>query len=81
MPGKTNRREFLKTSALAGAGFWVAGGLQAAESKSPSEKLNIACIGVGGKGDSDWGYSWILVVGPIIGALVAVLVCSFCPSA
>lgn len=24
-----------------------------------------------GKGDSDWGYSWIPVVGPIIGAVVA----------
>lgn len=34
-----------------------------------------------GKGDSDWGYSWIPVVGPILGGLLAVLVCSFCPSA
>ncbi|MGQ0737531.1 MAG: MIP/aquaporin family protein [Bacteroidota bacterium] len=24
-----------------------------------------------GKGDSDWGYSWIPVVGPVIGALIA----------
>jgi glycerol uptake facilitator protein len=24
-----------------------------------------------GKGDSDWGYSWIPVVGPIIGAIIA----------
>lgn len=28
----------------------------------------------GGKRDSDWGYSWIPVVGPIIGAAVAALV-------
>lgn len=27
-----------------------------------------------GKRDSDWGYSWIPVVGPIVGALLAVLV-------
>lgn len=27
-----------------------------------------------GKGDSDWGYSWIPVVGPIIGAIVAAIV-------
>jgi glycerol uptake facilitator protein len=27
-----------------------------------------------GKGDSDWGYSWIPVVGPIIGAIIAALV-------
>jgi predicted dehydrogenase len=51
--GFKNRREFLADSALAGAGFWVAGGLAAADTKSPNEKLNIACIGVGGKGSSD----------------------------
>ena len=26
---------------------------------------------IAGKGDSDWGYSWIPVVGPIIGAIIA----------
>jgi predicted dehydrogenase len=50
----SSRREFLQTSALAGVGFWVAGGVSAAaKAPSPNEKLNIACIGVGGKGDSD----------------------------
>lgn len=29
---------------------------------------------IAGKGDSDWGYSWVPVVGPIIGAIVATLV-------
>jgi len=29
---------------------------------------------VAGKRDSDWGYSWVPVVGPIIGALIAALV-------
>jgi predicted dehydrogenase len=48
-----NRREFLQTSALTGLGFWVAGGLTPALSRSANEKLNFACIGVGGKGDSD----------------------------
>jgi len=38
---------------MAGFGFWVAGGVSLAQSKSPNEKLNIACIGVGGKGSSD----------------------------
>jgi predicted dehydrogenase len=51
MSGQTNRRQFVQQTALAGIGFWVAGGLQADERKT--EKLNIACIGVGGKGDSD----------------------------
>ncbi|ETJ38033.1 MIP family channel protein, partial [human gut metagenome] len=26
-----------------------------------------------GKGGSDWGYSWVPVVGPIIGAVLAAL--------
>jgi glycerol uptake facilitator protein len=30
-----------------------------------------AVLPIAGKGDSDWGYSWIPVVGPIIGAIVA----------
>lgn len=49
----TNRRAFLQTSAAAGVGFWVTGGLNAAESKSPNETIQLGCIGVGGKGDSD----------------------------
>jgi predicted dehydrogenase len=51
--GQTHRRQFLQDSALTGIGFWVAGGLsQGAEAKK-ADKLNIACIGIGGKGSSD----------------------------
>lgn len=32
-----------------------------------------AVLPIKGKGDSNWGYAWIPVVGPIIGAVVAVL--------
>jgi predicted dehydrogenase len=54
MSEQSNRRDFLKQTALAGIGFWAAGGLtEAANRKSPNEQLNIACIGVGGKGSSD----------------------------
>jgi predicted dehydrogenase len=53
MKQRSNRRDFLKQTSLAGVGFWVAGGLQAADSKSANDKLNFACIGVGGKGGSD----------------------------
>jgi predicted dehydrogenase len=49
----TNRRSFLQTSAAAGLGYWVAGGVQAQESKSPNEKIQIGCVGVDGKGKSD----------------------------
>jgi predicted dehydrogenase len=53
-PGNS-RREFLKATTLAGAGFWIAGTSSAAdkESKSANGKLQFACIGVGGKGRSD----------------------------
>ena len=34
-----------------------------------------AILPIAGKGDSDWGYSWIPVVGPMLGAVVAFLVC------
>jgi len=53
MKRRTNRRTFLQETSLAGLGFWVAGGISLADSKSANEKLNIACIGVGGKGSSD----------------------------
>ena len=53
MSRRTNRRQFIQQTGLAGLGFWVAGGLTPALSRSPNEKLNIAGIGVGGKGDSD----------------------------
>ncbi|MGE0756002.1 MAG: Gfo/Idh/MocA family protein [Pirellulaceae bacterium] len=53
MKHSTNRRDFLKTSAVIGSGYFVAAGLSAQESKSPNETVQIAAIGVGGKGDSD----------------------------
>lgn len=34
-----------------------------------------AILPIAGKGDSDWAYAWIPVVGPMVGAAVAVLVC------
>ena len=53
MQHKNTRREFLKTTAVAGVGYWVSGSALAQESKSPNEKVNFACVGVGGKGESD----------------------------
>ncbi|MBA4016410.1 MAG: dehydrogenase [Pirellula sp.] len=47
------RREFLQTSAVIGSGFFIANSLSAAPSKSPNERVRLACIGVGGKGGSD----------------------------
>ncbi len=50
---KSNRRQFLQTSAAIGAGYWVAGGAMAQESNSPNEKIAMASVGIGGKGSSD----------------------------
>jgi len=50
----TSRRQFLQASAAAGVGFFVSG-TRADETKPKAgiEKLNVAAIGVGGKGSSD----------------------------
>ncbi|HUY89933.1 MAG TPA: Gfo/Idh/MocA family oxidoreductase [Pirellulales bacterium] len=49
----TTRRRFLQGASLAGIGFWAAGRRDEAFADSPNERINIACIGVGGKGSSD----------------------------
>lgn len=54
MSDRISRREAIGRVTLAGVGFWVSGtrGI-GAESRSPNEKLNIAGIGVGGRGAAD----------------------------
>src|SRR5438270_6466507 len=47
---RSNRREFLKYTALSGAGFWFAGQSGPLQSRSPNEKLHIGMIGAGGRG-------------------------------
>ncbi len=51
MKNTPNRRQFLKTTAVAGAGVLIARDMLANE--SPNEKIAFAAVGVGGKGDSD----------------------------
>lgn len=53
MERSANRREFLQASAAIGASYWVAGGAALAQSSSANEQIQVACIGVGGKGASD----------------------------
>ena len=50
MSRRANRREFLRRSALAGIGFWMAGRPAMALNRSPNEKLNIGIIGVHSRG-------------------------------
>ena len=53
MAYKASRRQFIKTTAATGMGYWVAGGVRAQESNSPNEKIAFASVGIGGKGSSD----------------------------
>ena len=59
-----DRRQFFKRTAAAGAGTFLVGGAPAGArslaqppdekpKQSPNEKVRFACIGIGGKGDSD----------------------------
>jgi len=57
----STRRDFIKRSALAGTGIWIAGSFGCnlfsprpePRYRSPNEKLNVACIGAGGRGHSN----------------------------
>ena len=55
MTMRRSRREFMRDAALTSAGLLAVDSANTAwaQSKSPNEKINFACIGVGGKGDSD----------------------------
>jgi predicted dehydrogenase len=53
MSKQSNRRQFLKTTAFTGIGFWIATRSEAQESKSPNERVAIAGIGLGGQGSTD----------------------------
>ena len=50
---RSSRRDFLRSTSLAGAGYFVASGTRRAWSNSAIERPHVACIGVGGKGGSD----------------------------
>jgi len=50
MTRHSNRREFLKRSALVGAGFSIVGAAAVGHGGSPNEKLNIGIVGVHSRG-------------------------------
>ncbi len=49
----TTRRKFIQNASVIGAGYFATAGARPALSQSPNQKPNVACIGVGGKGDGD----------------------------
>src|SRR5258708_25748959 len=52
MSFKPTRRDLLKSAAYTGIGMYVVNPAWG-QDKSPNERVNFGCIGVGGKGDSD----------------------------
>jgi predicted dehydrogenase len=57
MHSQTSRRDFLKATAAIGAGAWIVGPDAALAARSANEAINIASIGVGGKGSSDCNHA------------------------
>ncbi len=53
MTHQHSRRRFLGTGALAGVGFWAAGGAHTAQPRVGADKIRFACVGVGGRGTSN----------------------------
>lgn len=52
-PLAPSRRDFVKTAAVAAGALSMPHFIRAQQSNSPANQLNIACIGVGGKGKGD----------------------------
>ena len=50
MSNRLNRRDMLRSTTLAGVGLWLPGKNATAKGNSPNERLNLAIIGVGGRG-------------------------------
>jgi len=53
MAHSLNRRDMLKTTAALGSGVWLGAAVRSRAADSPNEKLNIACIGIGGRGSAN----------------------------
>ena len=55
MTERKNRRDFLRATAATGTGLWVVGSGSDLFAKSANEMVNVACVGVGGQGNSNLG--------------------------
>jgi predicted dehydrogenase len=53
MSNRISRRRMLKSTAFAGVAIWASGSGLHGQTRSPNEKLNLAGIGVGGRGGDD----------------------------
>lgn len=55
MSKQVTRRGAMQSAAAIGAGLWLGGSASSRAADSPNEKLNIACIGIGGRGSANVG--------------------------
>jgi glycerol uptake facilitator protein len=77
-PGKSpasNIGPFLVAALVWGIGLSLGGptGYAINPARDLGPRIAHAILPIAGKGDSDWGYSWIPVVGPIIGGAIAAI--------
>jgi glycerol uptake facilitator protein len=69
----SNLGPYLVASLVWGIGLSLGGptGYAINPARDLGPRIAHAVLPIAGKGGSDWGYSWIPVVGPIIGAVIA----------
>jgi len=80
----TNITPFLVSTLVWGIGLSLGGptGYAINPARDLGPRIAHAILPIPGKGSSDWGYSWIPVVGPIIGGIIAALLfAAFAPGA
>jgi glycerol uptake facilitator protein len=69
----SNLGPYLVASLVWGIGLSLGGptGYAINPARDLGPRIAHAVLPIAGKGDSDWGYSWVPVVGPLIGAVIA----------
>ena len=75
-PGESGLTGLLVAFLVVGIGLSLGGptGYAINPARDLGPRIVHAALPVPGKGDSDWGYAWIPVAGPIIGAVIAALI-------
>jgi glycerol uptake facilitator protein len=75
-PGESGLTGLLVAFLVVGIGLSLGGptGYAINPARDLGPRIVHAVLPVPGKGDSDWGYAWIPVAGPIVGAVIAALI-------
>ena len=75
-PGESGLTGLLVAFLVVGIGLSLGGptGYAINPARDLGPRIIHAILPVPGKGDSDWGYAWVPVIGPVIGAVLAALI-------